>query len=367
MDTTPTILIIDDEPIARESLEALLGVEGYRLVFAADGQDGLAKAAAAAPDLILLDIMMPDMDGYEVCQHLKANAQTRAIPIIMLTALSDKNSLVRGLDTGADEFLSKPVTGLELRARVRSMLRIKKQHDELQYLLQMREQFANMVVHDMRTPLQVIMSYADLLLTETELPEEPREWVEAINHNADRLSKLLNEMLITAKMEKGQFVLNRAVVDVGQLARDAWQHHRIIAEERDIRLQLDLPEQSAYAQLDANLFIRVLDNLLANALKFSPTGSVVVLRVIAPPTVAEGRLHIQVVDEGPGIPVEHLDRIFNPFEIVALRQKDFTQIGLGLSFCKHVVEAHGGQLRVAPNEPTGSIFTITLDAHAKLD
>lgn len=362
--TATTILIIDDEPIARDSLEALLGGEDYRLAFAADGREGLAAAAATAPDLILLDVMMPGMDGFEVCQRLKADAHTRAIPVIMLTALSDKNSLVRGLDSGADEFLSKPVTGLELRARLRSMLRIKKQHDELQYLLQMREQLANMVVHDMRTPLQVIMSYADLLLTETELAEEPREWVEAINHNADRLSKLLNEMLITAKMEKGQFVLNRAVVEVGRLARDAWQHHRIIAGERDIRLQLELPEQPVYARLDANLLTRVLDNLLTNALKFAPAGSLAVLRVTAP-TAEQAR--IQVIDQGPGMPVEYLDRIFNPFEIVNLRRKGFAQVGLGLPFCKHVVEAHGGRLEVAPNEPVGSIFTILLDTHAGPD
>src|SRR5512144_383903 len=164
--TTSTVLIIDDEHIARAGLEALLAGEGYRLEFATNGQEGLAMAAELVPDVILLDIMMPDMDGYEVCRRLRDTPKLRAIPIIIISALSDKESLVRGLDAGGDEFLSKPVTGLELRARVRSMLRIRRQHKELQYLLQMREQLANMVVHDMRTPLQVIMSYADLLLTE---------------------------------------------------------------------------------------------------------------------------------------------------------------------------------------------------------
>jgi two-component system sensor histidine kinase/response regulator len=305
--------------------------------------------------------MMPDMDGYEVCAHLKANPQLRAIPIIILTALNDKESLVRGLDAGADEFLSKPVTGLELRARVRSMLRIKKQHDELERLLQLREQLVKMVVHDMRTPLQVIMSYGDLLLSEVELEAEPREWVEIINANTDRLGKLLTEMLIIAKIEKGQFVLHRSTVELGQLVRDSWQQHQVIAGKRTIRLLLDLPEQALYLTLDANLFIRVLDNLLANALKFSPPGSEVILRVIQPAS-PDDRVRVQVIDQGPGIPVEYLERIFNQFEIVALRQKGLPQIGLGLPFCKLVVEAHGGLLRVEPNKPMGSVFTVELAA-----
>jgi signal transduction histidine kinase len=361
MQESSTVLIIDDEPIAREGLEALLASEGYHLEFATNGLEGLSKVAEQLPDVILLDIMMPDMDGYAVCLRIKANPQTRHVPIIILTALSDKESLVRGLDAGADEFLSKPVTGLELRARVRSMLRIKKQHDELQRLLQLREQLVNMVVHDMRSPLQVIMSYGDLLLSEVALDAEQREWVELLNANADRLSKLLTEMLITAKMEKGQFVLNRAAVDLTRLVRDVWHYHRVIAGERSIHLRLDLPVQSPQVLLDASLFIRVLDNLLANALKFSPAGSEVILRVVNPADI-HGGIWVQVIDQGPGIPVEDLDRIFNQFEVVALRQKGLPQIGLGLPFCKLVVEAHGGLLRVEPNHPSGSIFSVELNS-----
>jgi signal transduction histidine kinase len=355
-----TVLIIDDEPLAREGLQALLGGEGYQLVLAVNGQEGLAKTAELSPDVILLDVMMPDMDGYEVCMQLRSNPQSRHIPIIMLTALSDKESLVRGLDAGADEFLSKPVTGLELRARVRSMLRIKKQHDELERLLQLREQLVNMVVHDMRHPLQVIMSYSDLLLNGEYLSAEQRESIEQINANADQLNKLLTEMLIMAKMEQGQFVLNRSVVELGQLVRDTWQHHRAIARERHIRLRFELPEQPLRVELDANLFIRVLDNLLSNALKFSPPGSEVTLRILYPLAITQP-IRIQVIDQGPGIPVGDEERIFNPFEIVALRHKGFTQIGLGLPFCKQVVEAHGGLIRVESNPPVGSIFTIELN------
>ena len=365
MQATSTVLIIDDEPIARAGLEALLAGEGYRLEFATNGMEGLAMAAGLVPDVILLDIMMPDMDGYEVCKQLRNTPKLRSIPIIIVSALSDKESLVRGLDAGADEFLSKPVMGLELRARVRSMLRIRKQHKELQRLLQWREQFVNMLVHDMRTPLQVIMSYADLLLSEAPLEIEHREWAELINANADRLSRLLTEMLIMAKMEKGQFALNQATVNLSQLLRNAYQHHRGVAGERTIRLRLEAPEQPVYGWLDANLLVRVLDNLLSNALKFSPPESEVTLRLLPPTAVEDKRLHIQIIDQGPGIPAEDRERIFNPFEIVALRQKGLPQIGLGLPFCKLAVEAHKGRLWVEPNQPTGSIFVIELEAQTE--
>jgi|APFre7841882630_1041343.scaffolds.fasta_scaffold06674_3 signal transduction histidine kinase len=363
MQTTSTVLIIDDEPIARAGLEALLAGEGYRLEFATNGQEGLAMAAGLVPDVILLDIMMPDMDGYEVCKQLRDAPRLRSIPIIIISALSDKESLVRGLDAGADEFLSKPVTGLELRARVRSMLRIRRQHKELQRLLQWREQFVNMLVHDMRTPLQVIMSYADLLLSDAPLETEQREWAELINTNADRLNRLLTEMLIMAKMERGQFALNQTTVELSQLLRSAYQHHRGVAGERTIRLQLEVPEQPVYGWLDANLCVRVLDNLLSNALKFSPPDSEVTLRLLLPAAAAK-HLYIQILDQGPGIPEEDRERIFNPFEIVALRQKGLPQIGLGLPFCKLAVEAHKGKLWVEPNQPTGSIFVIELEVHA---
>jgi two-component system sensor histidine kinase/response regulator len=360
MDDSPLVLIIDDDPFARQGLEALLAGEGYRIALTSDGREGLAKALECPPDVILLDVMMPGMDGYEVCRQLRALDRTRHVPVIILTALSDKESLVRGLGAGADEFLCKPVIGLELRARVRSMLRIKGQYDELAGLLRLREQLVNMVAHDMRAPLQVILSYGDLLLSETILQPEQRDWVELINGNAERLNKLLTEMLILAKMEKGQFVLHRSAVDLIELLRTAEHSFQAIARERHIALTLDLPSSALRLTLDANLFARVLDNLISNALKFSPAGGEVILRVAGTASSNE-RIRVQVIDQGPGIPVEYLDRVFNQYEIVALRQKGFTQIGLGLPFCKLVVEAHGGRLRLEPNQPAGSIFTIELD------
>ncbi len=354
------ILIVDDEPSARETLEALLFREGYDLAFAEDGPEALAKATELTPDVILLDVMMPGMDGFEVCQRLKADERWQHIPVILVTALDSKEDLVRGLDAGADEFLPKPVSGPELRARVRSMLRIKKQFDELEATLRLREDLANMIVHDLRNPLAVILVCSHMLKKQTRSPQDLKV-VDGIQTQARRLDALLNDMLTQAKMKEGKLLLNRLMVDVNQVVREVKENHSVIAQSRGIDLVIELPEESRQVSLDANLFQRTLDNLVSNALKFSPPQGIVTVRAEYPESEAASSLvRIQVLDEGPGIPEEHRDRIFDKFEIVEAKKSGIPQVGLGLAFCKMVVEAHGGRIFVDANEPEGTIFTVEI-------
>lgn len=365
-----TILIVDDDPMVRRMLQALLSQEGYDLHFAASGPEALARLDELAPDAILLDVMMPGMDGFQVCQRLKTDERWRHIPIILVTALDSKEDLARGLDAGADEFLTKPVDHLELQARVRSVLRIKKQYDELEATLHLREDLARMTMHDMGTFLTSITLLTELLLKrstiapDTIAPEYVEE-IEEIHAHVQRLNSLLNDMLIVAKMEAGKLILNRSMVDINQLVLAVQKNHSVIAQARGIDLVTDLPEESRQIPLDANLFQRVLDNLIANALKFSPAESTVTLRVEYPeaktaPQLPEPRVRIQVLDEGPGIAEDHRDRIFDKFEIVALKREGVSQFGLGLAFCKMVVEAHDGRIFVVANEPRGAVFTVEI-------
>jgi signal transduction histidine kinase len=361
-----TILIVDDDPSARHMLQALLAREGYDLTLAASGPEALAHIDELAPDVILLDVMMPGMDGFQVCQRLKADKRWRHIPIILVTALASKEALIRGLDAGADEFLSKPVNDLVLRARVRSMLRIKKQYDGLEATLHLREDLARMTMHDMGGPLTSITLLTELLLKrstiapDTIAPEYVEE-IEEIHTLVQRLNSFLNDMLLVAKMEADKLMLNRSAVDVNQLVLEVERNHSVIAQARGIDLVTDLPEESHQVPLDANLFQRVLDNLIANALKFSPAESTVALRVEYPEAkTTPPPVRIQVLDEGPGIPRDHRDRIFDKFEIVTLKREGAPQFGLGLAFCKMVVEAHGGHIFVDANEPVGSVFTVEI-------
>lgn len=359
MKTTPRVLIVDDEPVARNTLRGMLLAEGYQLILAVNGQEALAQVAQEPPDVILLDVMMPGMDGFEVCRHLRNDSRWQHIPVILVTALDSKEDLAHGLDAGADEFVSKPVNTLELQARVRSMLRIKKQYDDLKILLQLREDLANMIVHDMRSPLTVILGYTETLerRLEQKLPEEALR-LQKIYRQAQRLQSFANDMLLLTKMEQGQLALQRTVADVNQLIQTAEPDYHMLAESKGMRLEVRLPaDPPRPVEIDTALLQRVLDNLLANAFKYAPANSLVVVQVEYP----EGpQLQLKVIDEGPGIPEEDRERIFEKYEIVTLKQQQVPQVGLGLAFCKMVVDAHGGRIYVDANKPVGSVFVVEI-------
>lgn len=365
MSKTPQLLIVDDEPSARQTMEMLLLKEKYTLHFAVNGPDALKVLEIISPDVILLDVMMPGMDGFEVCRYVKQHHEWQHIPIILVTALDTKQDLARGLDSGADDFLHKPFNGLELRARVRSMLRIKHRHDELEAALRLREDLSNMIVHDIRGPLSSIMIYCDL--AETYLPEGQPNHITTIRNETDRLNSFLTDMLMMAKMEHGRFMLSCTSEDIVSIVRERAINYQTMAQLKKIEFELLIPEVQHVVSIDANLWRRVFDNLLSNALKFSPTGGKITISVeLVTPTDTvdfeeeDSTIFIHIKDEGPGIPVEHFDTIFDKYKIVATGRRDIAQVGLGLAYCKMVVDAHNGRIYVNPNTPRGSIFTVQL-------
>lgn len=363
MHEPPHLLIVDDERSTRETLEAFLSPEGYEIFLAVNGAEALARLPDINPDTILLDVMMPDMDGYEVCRSIKANKSWSHIPIILVTALDSKQDMLRGLEAGADEFLSKPVNRLELRARVRTMLRIKKQYDDLAAALQLKDDLVNMAVHDMRTPLTTIMGFSQLLLERNDVGPKSHADLEHILRQAQRLQGFTQDMLMLAKIEQGRLSLSRSELDVNDLILKIMQDHQVMADPRGITLVTQIPPGPAPSiLLDAPLFQRVVENLLSNALKFSPLKSTIMVQVEYPNAGAGSAqtpaVRLKVLDQGPGIPAEDRERIFNKFEIVGLKQKGVSQIGLGLAFCKLVIEAHGGDIFVEANQPQGSVFTV---------
>lgn len=359
MQDQPVILIVDDEEVSRDLLKALLRRQDYQFISATDGKNALSILDQIMPDVILLDVMMPDMDGFQVCRTLKNTPKWKHIPIILITALTGKDDLARGIEAGADDFLNKPVNGLELRARVKSMLRIRKQYDDLQESLRLREDLAGMIVHDMRTPLSSIVGFSQLLLSLSLVPSEKgKDYVKTIQTQAMRINGFLTDMLFMAKIEQGHPVLNPSPTTIQQIVETVLPSHQMIANSRQITLHAETPAEPIAIVVDVNLFQRVVDNLLSNALKFSPPESAVLVRVETQP--GDSHFLLQVIDEGPGIPEQDQARIFNRYEIADTKQKNIPQIGLGLAFCKMVVEAHQGQIEVANNHPNGSIFTVKI-------
>jgi signal transduction histidine kinase len=365
MNRTGLILVVDDEPTAHDIIEGFLFNDGYDLVFASNGIEALECLKKLSPDVILLDVMMPGMDGFELCHRLKSNEKWQSIPVILVTTLNSKEDMIAGFEAGANDFLTKPVNEAELRARVRSMLRIKQQYDKLEANLQLREDLAHMLVHDIRSPLVVILGYSDLLVLKTNNSPEYAEELNYIKTQARRLDSFLNDILTLAKTEAGQPILNRSLINVNQLVQQIEEIHKVVATSKKIQLISILPVESPPMLLDSNLIYRMLDNLVSNALKFSPAQTSVTIRVEyrnieVPLQTSEAHLRIQVLDEGPGIAEEHREGIFDKYKIIALQHGGVPQVGLGLAFCKMVAEAHGGRILVEANKPVGSIFTVEM-------
>jgi two-component system, sensor histidine kinase and response regulator len=197
----PSVLIIDDDPNNFDVIETLLSEQDYQLHYAASGQEAIASLDIFEPDLILLDVMMPGIDGIEVCRQIKAMPKWHAVPIIMVTALNSKSDLAHCLTAGADDFISKPVNAIELRARVHSMLRIKHQYDDLQSLLKLREDMVKMVVHDLRNPLAGILLGLELLQS-VEYPREKQQTQLArLYSSAQAIQLLIDDLLHIALLE----------------------------------------------------------------------------------------------------------------------------------------------------------------------
>ena len=363
------ILIIDDEEIICETLKMLLYRNEYNVISRNSAFEAFEYIETVLPDLILLDVMMPNMDGFTACKQIKSNVKWKHIPVILITALEGKENLIRGLESGADEFLSKPVNGQELRARVRSMLRIKEQYDELEENMKMREYLSNMIMHDTRNPLLSIALMCELSMNFINNNENNNRRFysefENIKKEAKQLNSFINDMLLVTKLESGKLVLNRKLVDITNLIDKTLHNHEMIAKQRRIILSVDINQASAKKyDFDEYLVMQVLDNLISNAIKYSPDDSKIIIKVDNGDinTINTNRqiLLLHVLDEGDGISNENKEKIFNKFETIKLNKRYDVQTGFGLAFCQMVVKAHNGKIYVKNNKPKGSIFTIEI-------
>jgi signal transduction histidine kinase len=355
----PTVLVVDDNPANVELLEAYLLPEKYDVVSAFDGNQALARVAEAPPDIVLLDVMMPGLDGYEVCRRLKTDQKTRFIPVVMVTALKDLDDKVKSIEAGADDFLTKPISKVELLTRIRSLIRVKHLHDDLensylqlQGLQRTKEALTQMIIHDLKNPLTGIK--ANLEIVGMEKLDETRECLEAAQRSADLLYNMIQDLLDISRLEEGKLTLNTEAVALADVTSAVAREVEAPAAAEGKRISHEVPADLPLIPCDRNLIYRVVSNLLVNAVKHTGRGGSIALRA----EVAGGFAAIHVVDTGHGIPEQFLDRIFEKFGQVDSRRR--TGTGLGLTFCKMAVEAHGGTISVQSKEGVGSTFTFTL-------
>ncbi|CAK0771699.1 histidine kinase [Gammaproteobacteria bacterium] len=356
------ILVVDDDLWNRELLRDILVVQGHEVAEAEDGIDALEKVGSEDFDVILLDVMMPRLNGIETCRRLKQDPRTTPIPILMITTLSERDQRLQGIAAGANDYLTKPIVRQDVLLRVRNAVHTKRLYDQvrndfakLQALESLRESLTHFIVHDMRSPLQTILGGLQVSLERPDLTIDTREFLSMAQRAADKLAEMVASLLDIGRIEAGQMPLDMTVQDLTALAEEARSAILSQAQLRDIHITI--AGTVVPVRVDEGLIRRVFVNLLGNAIKFSPKGATIVVRVY--PDDQGGR--VEVSDMGPGLTEAKQARVFDKFgQIAAHRQDKKYSTGLGLTFCKLVVERHGGRIGIESEVGRGSTFWFSI-------
>lgn len=357
------ILIVDDTPANLQLLAGLLRERGYKPRPVLNGKLALQVASAEPPDLVLLDINMPDMDGYAVCEEMKRDAQLKDVPVIFISALTDTLDKVKAFHAGGVDYVTKPFDAEEVGARVHTHLTIRRlqldlqnRYAELQELQQLRDGLVHMIVHDLRSPLNSVMGYIDLLRSETNASAADRaKFIDEAYGGASDMSEIISSMLDMNRLEANEMPVDRQLVDLCDVAAEAMRSLGGLAIGR--KLSQASPEGAVQSNCDPALIRRVIGNLLGNALKFTPESGTITVTVQR----TDGRPSIEVADTGPGIPEDFLGKVFDKFSQAAEgRSRKKYSTGLGLAFCKLAVEAHGGTIGVRSKVGAGTQFWFQL-------
>jgi signal transduction histidine kinase len=356
----PNILVVDDTPANLHLLSGMLKDRGCKVRPVSSGQEALQAARRIPPDLILLDINMPEMNGYEVCRRLKADPELKDIPVLFISALSETADKVKAFGAGGVDYVIKPFQFAEVDARVQTHLELRRQkralqesYERLKELERLRDSLTHMIVHDMRSPLSAILGSLELL--KAFMPAEPPElarMLHAARGSAAMLNEMVTQLLDISRLEAGKMPLHKTECDLAKIARDLIASLAPSTAGRQLRLSAPEPVTSL---CDADIVRRVIGNLLGNALKFSPKEGEIGISVAREKTA----LRVAVKDNGSGIPSQYHQRIFEKFFQAESKEKKLGT-GLGLTFCKLAVEAHGGRIGLDSQAGQGCTFWFTL-------
>lgn len=369
VEATPTILIVDDNEQNLAFARATLEEEDYSVVLARNGEEALRELETRKPDCVLLDVRMPGMNGFEVCEKLRKLPGGADTPVVFVTAQRDIDTFDAALRAGGDDFLTKPVRPTELVLRVQAALKLRRlnaenreyfelvrhQRDDLLRLQLQKERLTAFVVHDLKNPVSNVDLQAQVLLRDKELPARLRGTVDGIRTEVRSLMRLIMNLLDIAKSEEGRLAPKTAIVNLTELAAHVVSSLDASAKAKAVRVESSLAVTEVRA--DPDLLQRVLENLLDNALRHAPEDSLVRLRSEA----RDGHVEIRVEDSGRGVPPELRERIFDPFVQAESGGSAVTRSGrgLGLAFCRIAVEAHGGRILVEDGDP-GAAFSLSL-------
>ncbi len=367
MEEHQRILAVDDAPDNLTLLERMLKRQGFDVLKASSGKECLALSASEHPDLIVLDVAMPVMNGFETLKYLKANEITKDIPVIILTANSkDAKSIEEGFSLGADEYLTKPIDQDELIARVRSILRVVKAEREVE---QLKADFQSMLVHDLRSPLSVIIGVLQLGARGDldRNPSERKEFMHSALETSQRMLGLINDILDVAKIEAGKIQINKQPNDLNAIIGGAVGRLKLLAREKEINLRVEQTEDIMICECDSGKIDQVVTNLLSNAIKFTPNNGEIVIRIYRQAFGEETAglkgeyIALDVSDTGVGISMEELPLIFDRYrQAKNAKGTAHKGTGLGLTIVKRISEAHGGRVFVESSLGKGTKFTVLI-------
>ncbi|HVR62785.1 MAG TPA: hybrid sensor histidine kinase/response regulator [Polyangia bacterium] len=381
-DQRETILVVDDNLQNREVAEGHLVGAGYAAIQADGGARALALFEEKKPDLVLLDVLMPLMDGFETCRRLRQLPGGAATPILFLTALGDLGTHRSALDSGADDFLTKPINRTELLIRIRSLLRIRRLSDELRgnydviraqrdALLEahrQKEELTALIIHDLKNPLTSILSNAQFVSRSAGMTALERESQMDVLRSSQAMLRMVMNLLDVSRSDDGALVAHMADFDMPALLEEIASEMRYRLADKNQRLAVSISDQVGRLQADRDLVRRIIENLIDNAHKYGPGGSGIGISVGAgldarrpdAPEVVE----VRVSDEGRGIPDEYRHRIFEKYVRIEDGQggERSSSHGLGLLFCRRAVEVHQGSIWVEDNHPRGACFCVRLPA-----
>lgn len=351
-----TLLIVDDTPANLGVLVETLGAAGYRLMVAEDGEEALAQTAQTAPDLILLDVMMPGIDGFETCRRLKAQPATADVPVLFMTALGETADKVRAFSAGGVDYLTKPIEHEEALARVRTHLALRRVRRELAAELALKENFMRIASHDLRNPVCLILIAAEIARRQRELPPVVREQIDSIGESAAQIRRIIDTFLGLRLAPAG---VSTDRVDLQLLADAVVRQHEPAAQQKQITLTHEAADARPLVRCDAGLTYQAIANLVSNALKFTPPGG----RVSVSAGAKNGAVRLMIRDSGPGVPAAERGRLFLERGRLSPQPTAGEEShGYGLTLVKQLIEAQGGTVGADFPAEGGSVFWCELPA-----
>lgn len=348
------LLVVDDNELNRDMLSRRLQRVGHTVEVAVDGKQALEMIAPGKFDLILLDIMMPEISGIEVLKKLREKYTVAELPIIMVTAKDQSEDIVEALSLGANDYVTKPIDFPVCNARVQTQLSLKR-------LAELKDEFMRIASHDLKNPLTGVIGYSSILKNAIEpiqqVPKEAQDYIARIGSQAKVMQRIISDFLDFHAMEDGQLKLIISEININDSASMVVVNNFDYAKNKGIELNLELAEGLTKIKADEARVQQVLENFVGNAVKFSDKGSKVIIRTKEEPD----KIVVEVSDTGPGLTEDDLQKLFTKYARLSNKPTGGEKSsGLGLAICKRVVELMRGQIGARNNPEQGSTFWFSL-------